>query len=89
VPRDGRAAVGDAQRQIVREIRVVAGFNHPNVVTYYHNFSENGLLYLVMEYCPGGSFPARNTRNENLRPVPNGSTVEVTSSTGYRTVASP
>ena len=45
----------DAQRQIVREIRAVARFNHPNVVTYYHHFSENGLLYLVMEYCPGGS----------------------------------
>lgn len=45
----------DAQRQIVREIRAVARFNLPNIVTYYHHFSENGLLFLVMEYCPGGS----------------------------------
>lgn len=34
---------------------MVSRFNHPNVVTYHHNFSENGLLFLVMEYCPGGS----------------------------------
>jgi hypothetical protein len=33
-------------------------------------------------------FPARNTRNVNPRPFSNGSTVAVTSSTGYRTVAS-
>lgn len=44
-----------AQRQIVREIRAVARFNHPNIVTYYHQFSKDGLLYLVMEYCSGGS----------------------------------
>ena len=34
-------------------------------------------------------FPARSTRNENPRPFSKGSTVAVTSSTGYRTVASP
>ncbi|HEX7470780.1 MAG TPA: hypothetical protein VF437_08630 [Verrucomicrobiae bacterium] len=37
--------------------------------------------------CRG--FPARSTRSENPRPFSNGSTVAVTSSTGYRTVASP
>ena len=33
-----------AQQQIVREIRAVARFNHPNIVTYYHQFPEDGLL---------------------------------------------
>jgi hypothetical protein len=33
--------------------------------------------------------PARNPRNEKPRPFSNSSTVAVTSSTGYRTVASP
>ena len=33
--------------------------------------------------------PARNTRKANPPPFSNGSTVAVTSSTGYRTVASP
>jgi serine/threonine protein kinase len=43
------------QADIIREIQVVARFNHPNIVTYHHHFSENGLLFLVMEYCPGGN----------------------------------
>src|ERR1017187_1630847 len=43
------------QAAIVHEVRMVSRVNHPNVVTYHHNFSENGLLFLVMEYCPGGS----------------------------------
>ena len=47
----------DAHRQkaIVHEMRMVSRFNHPNIVTYHHHFSEDGLLFLVMEYCSGGS----------------------------------
>jgi tetratricopeptide (TPR) repeat protein/tRNA A-37 threonylcarbamoyl transferase component Bud32 len=47
----------DATRQaaIVHEMQMVSQFNHPNIVTYHHQFSENGLLFLVMEYCAGGS----------------------------------
>ena len=43
------------KRLIVREIQAVARFYHPNIATYHHHFSENGLLFLVMEYCAGGS----------------------------------
>ena len=43
------------QAAIVHEVRMVSRVNHPNVVTYHHNFSEDGLLFLVMEYCAGGS----------------------------------
>jgi tetratricopeptide (TPR) repeat protein/tRNA A-37 threonylcarbamoyl transferase component Bud32 len=47
----------DATRQkaIVHEMQMVSQFNHPNIVTYHHHFSESGLLFLVMEYCAGGS----------------------------------
>ncbi len=47
----------DATRQkvIVHEMQMVSQFNHPNIVTYHHHFSETGLLFLVMEYCAGGS----------------------------------
>ena len=47
----------DANRQdvIIHEVRMVSAFNHPNIVTYHHNYSEDGLLFLVMEYCAGGS----------------------------------
>src|ERR1035437_6442890 len=41
----------DATRQaaIVHEMQMVSQFNHPNIVTYHHHFSEAGLLFLVME----------------------------------------
>ncbi len=45
----------DRQNAIVHEMQMVSRFNHPNIVTYHHHFSENGLLFLVMEYCSGGS----------------------------------
>ncbi len=47
----------DARQQdnIIHEIQVVSKFNHPNIVTYYHHFTQDGLLYLVMEFCSGGS----------------------------------
>ncbi|KAB2637848.1 MAG: protein kinase [Verrucomicrobia bacterium] len=54
----------DATRQkaIVHEMQMVSQFNHPNIVTYHHHFSENGLLFLVMEYCSGGSVRDAITR---------------------------
>jgi tRNA A-37 threonylcarbamoyl transferase component Bud32/Tfp pilus assembly protein PilF len=47
----------DANQQnvIVHEVQMVSRLNHPNIVTYHHNYSEDGLLFLVMEYCAGGS----------------------------------
>lgn len=45
----------DEQDSIIREIQFVAKFNHPNIVTYLHHFYQDDLLYLVMEYCEGGS----------------------------------
>lgn len=54
----------DATRQkaIVHEMQMVSRFNHPNIVTYHHHFSENGLLFLVMEYCSGGSLRDAHAR---------------------------
>jgi serine/threonine protein kinase len=43
------------QEDIIHEIEIISKFENPNIVTYYHHFWENEILYLVMEYCPGGS----------------------------------
>lgn len=43
------------QDAIIHEMQMIAKFNHPNIVTYKHNFSQDGLLYIVMEYCANGS----------------------------------
>jgi serine/threonine protein kinase len=43
------------QDDIIHEMQMVSKFNHPHIVNYKHHFLQNKLLYLVMEYCPGGS----------------------------------
>lgn len=45
----------DSQHDLIHEIQVVAKFYHSNIVTYHHHFWQEDLLYLVMEYCSGGS----------------------------------
>jgi serine/threonine protein kinase len=43
------------QEDIIHEIETISKFENPNIVTYYHHFCEEEVLYLVMEYCSGGS----------------------------------
>ena len=43
------------QESILHEIETVSKLSHPNVINYLHSFYDDGLLYLVMEYCSGGS----------------------------------
>jgi serine/threonine protein kinase len=43
------------QEDIIHEIEMIAKFQNPNIVTYYHHFWEEETLFLVMEYCSGGS----------------------------------
>ena len=45
----------EEQEDIIHEIEMVSKFEHPNIVTYYHHFWEEDRLFLVMEYCSGGS----------------------------------
>jgi WD40 repeat protein/tRNA A-37 threonylcarbamoyl transferase component Bud32 len=40
-------------KRFIRECKVVAGLNHPNVVTVYDAGASNDILYLVMEYIEG------------------------------------
>ena len=45
----------EEQEDIIHEIEMVSKFEHPNIVTYYHHFWEEDKLFLVMEYCSGGT----------------------------------
>jgi hypothetical protein len=41
--------------RFVREARLAAGLDHPNVVTLYDFFEHGGVPYIAMEYVSGGS----------------------------------
>lgn len=43
------------KRKFLREARMIAGFDHPNIVKIHDVFEENGTAYYVMEYLDTGS----------------------------------
>jgi serine/threonine protein kinase len=49
----------DAHSNLVHEMQTLARFNHPHVVAFYGHFRDENRLYLVMEFCPGGSLQER------------------------------
>src|SRR5438067_1021151 len=55
------AALLGAER-FLREIEIVAGFNHPHIVPLYDSGVENGLLFYVMPYMEGQSLRDRLRR---------------------------
>jgi serine/threonine-protein kinase len=48
--------------RFVQEARLAARLRHPNVVQVYDIAESAGLLYIVMEFCPGGSVSAELRR---------------------------
>ena len=46
----------EKQRQSVeKEIKLLENLHHPNVITYFKSFRENGNFYIIIEYINGGS----------------------------------
>ena len=43
------------EQYFIREMNFLATLAGPHVVGFYHHFQKKGNLFLVMEYCPGGS----------------------------------
>lgn len=43
-------------KRALAEQEILATLNHPFIVTLYHSFQLEDLLYLCMEYCMGGEF---------------------------------
>ncbi|PCK01698.1 MAG: hypothetical protein COA42_22930 [Alteromonadaceae bacterium] len=42
--------------RVIQEARVLAKFEHPNIVKVHRYFEKNGTAYIVMQYVKGGSF---------------------------------
>lgn len=48
--------LGERKRQhFLREASIGAQLSHPNVVVQYGSGEDDGVPYILMEYCPGGS----------------------------------
>ena len=43
------------RQQDEREIKLLENLSHPHVITYFTSFSQNGNLYIIIEYINGGS----------------------------------
>ena len=48
--------------RVGREVRALVVLSHPNVVTYYDSFVDNGSLYICMELLPRGDMEQRLAR---------------------------
>jgi len=42
-------------RMIAKEIKIMEGLHHPNIVEYYGCYLNDDTLYIVLEYCEAGS----------------------------------
>jgi len=49
----------DIRSQFLREGRIIAGFNHSNIITVYASGEQHGQYFLAMEYLPGGTLRDR------------------------------
>ena len=47
------------QAELVHEMRSLDQLQHPAVVRFFHHFNDDQRLFLVMEYCAGGSLRSR------------------------------
>ena len=52
----------ERRADLIHEMQSLDQLRHPKVVTFYHHFVEDEQLFLVMEYCAGGSLRHRMQR---------------------------
>ena len=42
-------------KHIIAEMKILNSLDHPNIIKYYEDFENENYIFLVMEYCTGGS----------------------------------
>lgn len=45
----------ERERYLIREMEFLSSLAHPHIVNFLHHFRGEDILFLVMEYCRGGS----------------------------------
>lgn len=56
---DMAAVVPEEEEQAIREVNLLASFEHPNVIRYYDSFVDDEILHIVMEYAQHGTLADR------------------------------
>jgi tRNA A-37 threonylcarbamoyl transferase component Bud32 len=62
------------KNDIQKEISILSGLNHPNIVRFKEHFEEGTLIFISMEYADGGDLNQRI--KERKKTVPEGQTPE-------------
>ncbi|OHT05275.1 AGC family protein kinase [Tritrichomonas foetus] len=50
----------------IPEIDIVSSLNHPNIIRIYHYFKDDEFIYIIMEYCSGGTLQSYVKKNGRL-----------------------
>jgi serine/threonine protein kinase len=53
-------------QQFERELTILSSIEHPNVVSFSGLYNDEELIYIVMEYCPGGSLQSLIVREGGI-----------------------
>jgi serine/threonine protein kinase/cytochrome c-type biogenesis protein CcmH/NrfG len=59
------AASGENKERFIREARIVAGLNHPNILHLYDIDEQKGKLFFVMEFVTGETLKSRITNSKS------------------------
>src|SRR5262249_2759314 len=76
VPRLGALLTEELRRRFVREARLAAGLEHPNLITVYEAGEEGSFCYIASAYCPGPTL--RRWLADREEPVPPRTAAQVT-----------
>src|ERR1700755_1354710 len=59
---------GTVRQRFVRESKVAASIDHPNVIPIYYAGEERGVAYIAMRYVPGDDIRSLVRRERRLAP---------------------
>jgi len=63
------ATDGSFRQRFLRESRIAAGIDHPNVIPIYEAGEDGGLLYIAMRYVEGSDLATLLEREGRLEPA--------------------
>ncbi len=63
---EGSFNAEEAKARFLKEARISGRLQHPHIVTIFDVGEDGGMLYLAMEYVPGGSFSQRLADPDSL-----------------------